>query len=362
MRRLTSYLVRLFATDTLILFGVVSFLLWLVQCLRIFDTVSLKGQGLLTLAQQGLLSMPPLVLTFAFVCIGIGLARAIVALQASRELHIIHTADGFSPLLRSALFVVGVSALVVMLISNFIAPLARQQLDTLNASITADLVSSTLRPGQFSQVTPGVLVLIGERSGNGVISEFFADDRRDPNERRTYIADSATVAESDDGYILELRDGAIQTRTPRGQFSEIRFGRYRLNVDRFNTDLDNGSSLSPVDTIALLQRVASTGMTERIAGELVERFGEGLRVLGLCLLVLALCAFPSGSRTRLNVPMEVFVLFIAFCDLAITSYRPFGPLIGPILGGAVMTLIGFVVLVWRTRLRRIPPVRGEVPT
>ena len=54
MRRLTSYLARLFATDALILFAIVCFLLWLVNCLRSFEVVSVKGQGFATLAVQAL--------------------------------------------------------------------------------------------------------------------------------------------------------------------------------------------------------------------------------------------------------------------------------------------------------------------
>src|ERR1041384_1794153 len=50
MKRLTRYLARMFVTDALILFGVVCFLLWLVNCLRSFDVVSVKGQSIWVLA------------------------------------------------------------------------------------------------------------------------------------------------------------------------------------------------------------------------------------------------------------------------------------------------------------------------
>ncbi len=54
MRRLTTYLARLFATDALILTGIVCLLLWMVNCLRQFEIVSVKGQGFGTLAIQAL--------------------------------------------------------------------------------------------------------------------------------------------------------------------------------------------------------------------------------------------------------------------------------------------------------------------
>ena len=49
MNRLSLYLVRLFARQTLALLGVMLGLLFLVQCLKIFDLISVQGQDLLTL-------------------------------------------------------------------------------------------------------------------------------------------------------------------------------------------------------------------------------------------------------------------------------------------------------------------------
>jgi lipopolysaccharide export system permease protein len=101
MKRLTAYLARMFVTDALILFGVVCFLLWLVNCLRSFDVVSVKGQSIWVLAVQALYTMPPLAIAFFYVCVGIGLARALQALQANKELHIIHTSYGLGSLWRA---------------------------------------------------------------------------------------------------------------------------------------------------------------------------------------------------------------------------------------------------------------------
>ena len=69
MKRLTAYLARLFVMDAVILFGVVCFLLWLVNCLRSFDVISVKGQSIFVLASQALLTMPPLAISFFYICV-----------------------------------------------------------------------------------------------------------------------------------------------------------------------------------------------------------------------------------------------------------------------------------------------------
>src|SRR5690606_36346800 len=131
---------------------------------------------------------------------GIGMVRALTALQASHELHIIHTSRGVGGLWRATGVAIGASVGVVLLLSHFVEPLATRQLNALNAAVAADLVSSSLKPGRFTQVTPGVVLLIGGREDGGRINEFFADDRRDANTRRTYIAETAQVMADGEDY------------------------------------------------------------------------------------------------------------------------------------------------------------------
>ena len=77
MSRLTRYLVGLFWSNALLFAGVATVLIWLIQCLRVFDVVSVKGQSIFTLVGQAVLSMPPLLIVFLYVCLGIGMGRAL---------------------------------------------------------------------------------------------------------------------------------------------------------------------------------------------------------------------------------------------------------------------------------------------
>jgi lipopolysaccharide export system permease protein len=352
MRRLTRYLARLFAVDALILFSVVCALLWMVNCLRSFDVVSVKGQGLFTLAYQGLLTMPPLALVFFYVCVGIGMARALQALKTNHELHIIHTTDGLRSLWGATATVAAIGVACVLLLSNFLEPWSTRGLNQLTASVAADLVGSTLKPKRFTQVTPGVVLLIGGRSGQGEITEFFADDRRDPNVRRTYIAKSARISSDGHNYVLELRDGTLQY-SEGGRFSEVSFGRYNLSVDQLSQPLAQPDPLAERDSLQLIgDALASGEWSDEVVSRLLERMNESLSVIGICMLVLALSGFPSGRRARIAMPMEVGVLLLAFAERGISSYSPLGPATGALLmmGGAV------VILIVRARPRRIEPM------
>ena len=351
MKRLTAYLARLFMTDALILYGVVCFLLWLVNCLRSFDVVSVKGQSVWVLAVQALYTMPPLAIAFFYVCIGIGLARALQALQANKELHIIHTSYGLGSLWRATAVVAGAGVVGVLLLSNFVEPYAYRRLNALSASVAADLVSSTLRPGRFTQVTPGVVLLIGGRGQDGEIREFFADDRRDPEMRRTYVAKSARVASDGQAYVLELRDGSLQYNSKTGRFSEVTFGRYDVNVDQLSQPIGLTDPLLERDSASLVAEALASGTWRQdVLMLLGNRAAEGLRVIGMAMMVLALLGFPSGRRARVPVPMEAGVLLIAFGERGLSAYSP----LGTATGALAMIVVAGVALLLRTRSRPLP--------
>jgi lipopolysaccharide export system permease protein len=353
MKRLTAYLARLFAADALILFGVVCFLLWLVNCLRSFDVVSVKGQNLLVLGAQALLTMPPLAIAFFYVCIGIGLTRALQQLQANRELHIIHTSHGLGSLWRATAVVASAGVVCVLLLSNFLEPYANRRLNLLNASVAADLVGSTLRPGRFTQVTPGVVLLIGGREGDGEIREFFADDRRDPETRRTYIAESARVSTDGEVYMLELHNGTLQYTQTNGRFSEVSFARYDISVDQLSQTVALTDPMAERDSISLVSEALSTGdWNQPLVMLLANRMSEGLRVIGMAMMVLAIMGFPSGRRVRFNVPMEAVVLLIAFGERGLSAYSPLGTGTGALL----LIIVAGSALLFRTRSRPIPLV------
>lgn len=351
MNRLSAYLVRLFFRETVALLAVVLGLLFLVQCLKIFDVISVQGQDLWTLVGQALLGMPPLAIVLVYVCMGIGMVRALNALQRSQELHIIHANRKLGSLFGAIAIFTGVGALFVLLISNFIEPLANRRLDDWAASVAADIVGRTLTPHRFSQVVPGVTVVIGGREGTGHIIDFFADDRRDPEMRHTYIAKTATVATDSDGYVLELHDGAIQYLSDDKDFSEISFKKYNVTLNKLTEPLENRDQLGERDSADLIAGAASTASwTPDIVRRLVDRFAEGLRAISMCVFIAGLAAFPHARRGKGRIPLEMVPLIVAFVESGITTYAPGAAVVKLLAGPVVVLLVAVAVLLYRLRV------------
>lgn len=356
--RLSIYLTKVFAADAVALFAVAAFLLYLIQILRTFSVVSVKGQDLFTLLGQALLTMPTLGVVFLYVCVGIGLARGLRALQASQELHIIHTSRRMPALMGAIGIFAGGWTLVVLLLANFVEPATNRQFNDWSASVAADLVGRTLTPNRFAEVVPGVTMVIGDRSAEGELTDFFADDNRNPAMRRTYVARTATVAADEQGYVLRLRDGAIQYMSSDSRFSEVAFARYDVALERLTGPAEAREVLSETNSFELVQRALASGRWDRDTIRLLSRrLGEGLRVIAICLFVAAIAAFPHGRRVQREVPLELIVLATAFVERGVSSNllppTPYDPVPGTLL------LAAFSIAVLLARLRVFAPLPGR---
>jgi lipopolysaccharide export system permease protein len=357
MSRLSFYLTRLFLAEALALIGVVTFLLYLLQTLRMFDLVSAKGQDLLTLAGQAALVMPPVSVIFLYVCIGIGLARALRALDGSRQLHMIHATQRLGGMFGAITIYTLFFTLVVTSIANYFGPLADQRRLEWSASIAVDLVGRALVPHRFSEVSPGVTIVIGGRQGVGEITDFFADDRRDPTNRQTFSAASAVILATERGYVLQLKNGAAQYLGANGEFSSISFDRYDLSLDVFAEGQGWGGPKTSLEVIG--EALASGNWTNDAIYLLAQRNADGLRVIGICLIVAAIAAFPTGKRRRFEAPMELIVLAVAFIERGLSTYAPTFFVLAPATGSFALILAGCAMLLWR--LRPVAASRMPVP-
>jgi lipopolysaccharide export system permease protein len=350
MTRLAGYLIRLFSAEALALFALASALLFLAQALRMFDVISVKGQDLGTLVGHVLLTMPTLAVAFAPVCIAIGLARGLRALQQNQELHIIHSSRRVAALAGGVAGYVAISAVLMVLLTNILEPAARRYYNDWTARVAVDLVSRLLTPHKFIEVTPGVTLVIGSRGAGGELGSFFADDRRNPDVRRTYRAESANIAADNEGYVLRLTDGAIQYMSEDFQFSEISFSRYDLAVGNLTEAAQPGRGQDGITSIEFIADAVARGAIEpRIQYVINARVGEGVRVIALCLLVVAMAFFPSDRRGGAQVPLEIVVLGAAFAERALLANLP---KIDPIFaswGSVALIAASLIVLFVRSR-------------
>ena len=185
--------------------------IWITQALRGIDLMTSQGQTILTFLGITSLVIPALVLIIAPIALMIAVSHTLNKLATDSEI-IVMNAAGFSPirLFRPFFYATCVVALLVAFIALLSRPRRRAPHQAWDAEITADVLTNILQPGRFAQLDQDLTIRIRERQPGGEILGIFIDDRRDPKERVSIIADHGTVVKNEQRSFLILEDGHLE--------------------------------------------------------------------------------------------------------------------------------------------------------
>jgi lipopolysaccharide export system permease protein len=211
-------------------------LIWMTQALREIDLVTNQGQSVLTFASITGLLLPLLFMFIAPIGLFIAVTHTLNKLSADSEI-IVMSAAGMTPwqMFRSFVVVAGVVSLMMVVLTTYLSPKGLRTLRDRVVEVRANLVGTIVQPGRFVSVESAVTFHIRARSPSGQLLGVFMDDRRNPAERVTIIADSGSVLENDTGTFLVLRTGTIQRyEMANREPSTVVFDRYAIDLSRFS--------------------------------------------------------------------------------------------------------------------------------
>src|SRR6516225_5734940 len=210
--------------------------IWITQALRGIDLMTSQGQTIATFLGLTGLVIPALVLIISPIALMIAISHTLNKLATDSEI-IVMNAAGLSPirLLRPFLYATVVVALLVTFIASYLAPDAMRRIKQWDAEITADVLANILQPGRFAQLDQNLTIRIRERQPGGLLVGIFIDDRRDPKERISIVADHGTIVKNQGGSILILEDGNLE-RFEAGKRDPalVAFGRYGFDMSKFS--------------------------------------------------------------------------------------------------------------------------------
>src|SRR2546421_2606577 len=185
--------------------------IWITQALRGIDLMTSQGQTIVTFLGITSLVIPALVLVIAPIALMIAISHTLNKLATDSEI-IVMNAAGFSPfrLFMPFFYATCVVAAIVAFIAAYLAPDGMRRIKQWDAEITADILTNILQPGRFAQLDQNLTIRIRERLPGGVLGGIFVDDRRDPKERVTIVADHGTILKNENGSYLVLEDGNLE--------------------------------------------------------------------------------------------------------------------------------------------------------
>ncbi|MGD9844556.1 MAG: LPS export ABC transporter permease LptF [Variibacter sp.] len=336
MNSISRYVVRTtLGAFALILISLTA-VIWVTHALRDMDIVTSQGQTILTFIGITSLLVPALVLVIAPLAFAIAVTYALNKFNADSEIVVMNAA-GMSPwrIFRPFAFSAMVVSIFVGLISTYIAPKCLRELRTLITRVRADLIGNIVQPGHFTPMDGGALTFhIRERRSNGELVGVFIDDRRDPTERATFLAESGQLTENEVGTFLILDRGSIQRQPVKERDpTMVQFQRYAFDLTQFS-----GSGVTPTFNVTerYLWNLFNPDPEDpyykankpRFRTELHDRLLAPIYPLAFAVLAFAILGAPRTTRQSralsvlLMVEMAALVRLGGFASIVFATKTP----------------------------------------
>jgi lipopolysaccharide export system permease protein len=234
MGSISQYIFRTTLGAFLLVLVSLTSLIWVTQALRDIDLMTNQGQSILIFIAITGLIIPLLVLVIAPIALVIAVVHVLNKLSVDSEI-IVMNAAGMSPwrLFRAFLAVAILVSVLMTAISAYFAPEGLRALRRWITAVRTDLVTNIVQPGRFINIERGLVFHFRERKPDGQMLGIFLDDRRNSNERATFLAEQGEILENDSGTFLVLEAGSVQRQQASNRDPTIvRFDRYAFDMSR----------------------------------------------------------------------------------------------------------------------------------
>jgi lipopolysaccharide export system permease protein len=280
--------------------------IWITQALRGIDLMTSQGQTIITFLGLTSLVIPALILIIAPVALMIAISHTLNKLATDSEI-IVMNAAGFSPfrLFRPFIYATIVVAILVAFIAAYLAPDGMRRIKQWDAEITADVLTNVLQPGRFAQLDQNLTIRIRERQPGGLLMGIFIDDRRDPKERISIVADHGTVVKSGANSFLVLEDGNLEKfEADKRDPAIVAFGRYAFDMSKFSQHNDVALGIRERYLWELMWPDEDDTMYKQVPGqfraELHDRFMSPIYPFAFAALTFAFLGAPRTTRQSRN--------------------------------------------------------------
>jgi len=229
------YIFRITMMAFLITLVSLTVVIWFTQAMRDFDLITSERQTLFVFIGITGMIVPLLVMIIAPIALMLAAAHVLSRLGQDSEM-IVMNAAGLSPWRLLAPFVAAgvVVALLCGVIAAYVSPLALRKLGEWSSQIRADILTNIVQPGRFTSVSGNLTFHIADRRPNGLLVGIFVDDRSNPNEHATYLAEEGEIVKKDGRSFLVLDHGSIQ-KLEAGQTDPriVTFDQYAFDLSKF---------------------------------------------------------------------------------------------------------------------------------
>ena len=300
---LERYLLRQLLIPTLLALAALTVVAFLSQSLSALNLIVNDRQSLGIFVKVTLLALPELISLILPVAVFVAAAIALNRMHTEHEIVVCFAGgmsrwEVISPAMRIAVF----AALASLALNLWVAPPASQALRTTVFKARADLAASLIKPGEFSQPSPGLTVYAQGATPGGALTNIFVHQQRAASST-TFSADTGQITKRGDAPMLIMRHGSSQELTPSGVLNYLAFDEYALDLSPF---LAGGDELHFKTSDRYLHELVFPDLTQdwerqyrkKMLSEAASRLVSPL--YNIAFMAIALAALVGGSFSRLG--------------------------------------------------------------
>lgn len=338
-------------------------ILWLLQSLRLVDTVISSGQSALIFLEFSMLVVPNVMIFVLPLATFAASLFTINRLYVESELVVMFM-SGQSPwsLVRPFLIFSGLIALAMVVLCQYLYPLSVTKLADRLSEVRTEFANSLIVEGQFRHPSPGVTFYIRDTNTQGEMAGIFVHDARNAANPVTYSANRAVLVGDTDSAQIVMFDGVAQHLNRVDEtYSTVNFTRFAYDVSSFLAD---GSTRNKHPREYFVTEGLSPSEDMLASAEYGQYISEAhdklrLPVLTLVLPLIALGGILMGSfrrggfGLRMGISVGLVVLIQVFLILTKTRVRAepqdwwvaYFPVI-------LTVILGCAMIAYSTRMRR----------
>lgn len=234
MSCLSRYLLRQTLIPLVMFTLVLSVIVWLTQSLQMLDLVINRHQSAGTFLLVTIYILPSLlavIIPFATFCATL---YALHRLSTDSELIIMWSA-GVSTwtVVRPVLFVAAGAALTTLIINLYLMPAGYRAMKDMVYEIRADIATSLIRDGAFTNPSKGLTVYNRETLKSGELRGLLVHVSHKSEGPTTYLAERGRFLNTKDGPRLIMANGSVQQLSKDHKLSLLFFDEYILDLSPY---------------------------------------------------------------------------------------------------------------------------------
>ena len=306
---------------------------WINRALGIFSSLIGDGQSSFVFFELILLFLPQVIAIVLPVAAISATIVVINRLTSDNELIIFDSA-GLKPssFLRPFFYFAILCGVTTAILSLYLVPTSRAQLEFRKEEISKDIVSRLITDGSFLHPIKNMTIFVSSVSPQGELEDIFIHDQRSKERVLTYIATKAVLVKEKEENHLVLFNGLIQTLDIKSQtLSHVGFESLAYEIT--NLAASKSKQLMNVDNYGIIDLLTADKKLLRILkkNKASVRFEAHDRILKplQCIFYILLTSVIMfiGGHSRFGLAQQIFLsigsvlVFNILCTNGLTLIR-----------------------------------------